>query len=328
MAEVVLASHRQAPGVFHRISAPYQNNISRRFRKVNTNIPLGGNYLMMTPLPTTTEREAHMRPSITTALTGVATVAVMLTASPAALAVEEGCQGFGPQTPRDIDQLAGTNPRSFSLAPPSSELNLCNIHFHQNAEHKAAAFSIATKGDKDGVGGGFQCGLTTSLSDAELKPVKEEVCGGIEPGDTIEVHWVFSSCAVAPGPGLGSCLASNCANPDLRVETQVFTVVNDNDAIDFEDLDYAGSAQDGLHQPKAIPSNTGAPVQFAGSTTGPSFSESTCSPLQVSWSVRPQCAKVDINSLARWCEDNAFDENKAHGVRELVTNPALLSKIH
>ena len=81
------------------------------------------------------------------------------------------------------------------------------------------------------------------------------------------------------------------------------------------------------HQAKNIPNNTGKPVVFAGSTTGPKYTEQSCSPLQVTWSVRPQCAKLDINSLSQWCESNPFDEHKAHGIRELVTNPALLSEI-
>ena len=45
-------------------------------------------------------------------------------------------KGFGPQSPRDIDAVAGSNPRSFNDAPASKEMNLCNIHFHKNAEHK------------------------------------------------------------------------------------------------------------------------------------------------------------------------------------------------
>jgi len=36
---------------------------------------------------------------------------------------------------------------------------------------------------------------------------------------------------------------------------------------------------------------------------------------------------VDINSLSEWCKDNVFEENYAHGVRKLVTNPKLLSEI-
>ena len=236
----------------------------------------------------------------------------------------EICQGYGPQTPRDIDSLGGTNKVKFQLAGSSSELNLCNIHFHKNAEHKAKEFSIFAGKGKDG---GYQCGISKSLTKAELKTPKEEICKGLQPGDTIEVHWVHSSCAVQPGPGLGSCLSEACANPDLRVETQVFTLVNDSSALDFNDLDYAGSQVNGYHQAKSIPSNTGAPVVFTGSTTGPSYTEQACSALQVTWSVRPQCAKLDINTIGKWCESNDFNEDHAHGVRELVTNKALLSPI-
>lgn len=241
--------------------------------------------------------------------------------------VAAGCQGFGPQTPRDIDSKAGTNPRDFSMAPSSKALNLCNIHYHVNAEHRAAAFSIPAGDGVDGIGGGFRCGISESLSAAERAAYDGNQCEMTKPGDTIEMHWVFTSCAVEPGAGLGSCLSDACANPDLRVETQVFTVVNDRDALDFADFAYAGNMVGGLHQPNALPSGTGTPVQFLGSTTGPSFSEETCSPLQVSWSVRPQCAKLDIASLSSWCADNVFEESKAHGVRTLVENPALLSAI-
>lgn len=244
----------------------------------------------------------------------------------------EACKGFGPQTPRDIDSLNGDNKRIFSLAPPSSEMNLCNIHFHENAEHKAKDFSIyAGDGDGHGYDSGYQCAISKELSDAELAPTKEAVCkgkhGDLQPGDTIEVHWVHTSCDVKPGAGLGSCLSDSCANPNLRVETQVFTLVNDSNALNFNDLDYDGNMVNGYHQPKAIPNNTGKSVEFLGSTTGPKYSEQSCSPLQVSWSVRPQCAKLDINSVAEWCKGNDFNEDHAHGVRKLVTNPALLSEI-
>lgn len=234
------------------------------------------------------------------------------------------CEGFGPQTPRDIDSVKGTNKRLFSLAPEYQSMNLCNIHFHQNAEHKAADFSIlAGEGDKRG----YQCNISKSLSQKELRPVSGDVCNGLAPGDTIEVHWVHSSCDVTPGKGLGSCLSDTCANPNLRVETQVFTLVNDDTAPSFNDYAYDGNTVNGYHQAKSIPNNTGKPVEFLGSTTGPSYSQQTCSPLQVSWSVRPTCAKLDINSVAKWCESNAFEEDHAHGVRKLVVDPRLLSEI-
>lgn len=243
--------------------------------------------------------------------------------------VSEGpaCVGYGPQTPRDIDSKSGTNPRVFSLAPESRKMNLCNIHFHNNAEHKAKAFSIYAGEGKKGYGGGYECRISRQLTPAELRAPRGDVCNGLKPGDTIEVHWVHTSCDIEPGPGLGSCLSSSCANPDLRVETQVFTLVNDPAAMNFNDISYQGNQVNGLHQPKALPSGTGKPVEFMGSTTGPKYTEQQCSPLQVTWSVRPDCAKLDINSLATWCEGNVFNEDHAHGVRKLVTNPALLSEI-
>jgi len=237
------------------------------------------------------------------------------------------CKGFGPQTPRDIDSLSGNNDRIFSIAPSSKDMNLCNIHFHKNAEHKAKAFSIYAGNDS-----GYKCNISEDLSATELKQTKEKICkgknGALVPGDTIEVHWVFSSCDITPGEGLGSCVSKTCANPNLRVETQVFTLVNDSSALNWNDLVYDGNKVDGLHQPKGIPSNTGKPVEFTGSTTGPSYSESKCSSYQVSWSVRPKCAKLDINTIGDWCANgNVFKEDHAHGVRELVTHPDLLSDI-
>ena len=247
-------------------------------------------------------------------------------AGPASAA--ELCEGFGPQTPRDISNRAGSNPQSFPFAPPSTELNLCNIHTHTNAEHKGPGFSIFAG---DGQHGGYKCNESNYLNAAELEDPThgQGAFHGALPGDTIEVHWVHTSCQVTPGVGLGACLSDSCANPTLRVETQVFLVVNDVSALDFNDLAYGGHMVDGLHQPRSIPSTTGEPVVFLGSTTGPSFSQFTCSPLQVTWSVRPNCAKVDFSSLNAWVENgNVFEEDHSHGVRQLVKATELLSPIN
>lgn len=236
------------------------------------------------------------------------------------------CQGYGPQTPRDISSSLGTNARTFSLASESSDLNLCNIHFHTNAEHKGPGFSVFAG---EGKHGGYQCNGTPDLSQSELEDPSEGhgACHGVKPGDTVEVHWVHTSCDIKPGKGLGSCLSDKCANPELRVETQVFLVVNDSSALDFAKFAYDGHRANGLHQPRALPIGTGDPVVFQGSTTGPKYSEKKCSPLQVTWSVRPSCAKIDIASLHKWCEGNVFKEDHAHGIRQLVTAPELLSQI-
>lgn len=240
---------------------------------------------------------------------------------------QELCEGYGPQTPRDISSAIGTNARTFTLAPASSDMNLCNIHTHTNAEHKGPGFSLFAGA---GTFGGYQCNETADLTEAELTDPANGAGAFKEakPGDTIEVHWVHTSCDIEPGPGLGSCLSDACANPQLRVEAQVFLVVNDPEALDFTTFGYDGNVVDGLHQAKAIPSDTGAPVVFGGSTTGPSYTQAACSPLQVTWSVRPQCARVDISSLHKWADaGNVFEETKSHGVRQLVTAPELLSEI-
>jgi len=243
-------------------------------------------------------------------------------------AVAEVCTGFGPQSPRDIASPTGENPLIFGAAPAPAEMHLCNIHLHENAEHRAPDYSILkTTSRDDGIGAGFQCGMANNLTKAELKAPKANHCSDLKPGDTVEVHWVFTSCDATPGAGLGACLTESCANPTLRVEAQVYTLVNDPNALDFMDVAYQGHEVNGKPQPKALPIGTGAPVQYLGSTTGPSYDEATCSPLQVHWSVRPQCAKLDINSLSTWCKDNDFEESAPHGVRELVVNPALLSEI-
>jgi len=245
-----------------------------------------------------------------------------------ALATNTDGKGFGPQSPRDIEALAGTNQRVFEEAPDHTQMNLCNIHFHKNAEHKGGEFtSYAGNGDGKGFLTGFK--YSGDLSKKELKPVRQEICpsekGALYPGDTIELHYVHSSALINPGPTLGACLSEATMNPQLRVEAQVYVLVNDKNAADFNEL-AAHGMKDGYHQALNIPSDTGAPILYAGSTTGPSYNEKG-SPLQVTWSVRPKVKKVDIRTVGKWCEGNTFDEDHGHGVRNLVMNPGLLSPI-
>jgi len=245
-----------------------------------------------------------------------------------ALAKSTKGAGFGPQSPRDIDAKAGNNNRIFNEAPASTSMNLCNIHFHKNAEHKGGEFTTyAGNGDGHGYLSGYK--YSGQLSEAELAPAKHEICpsahGALSAGDTIEVHYVHSTADINPGATLGSCLSESIGNPQLRVETQVYVLVNDKHALDFGKLT-AHKKVNGLHQPTGIPSNTGTPVQYEGSTTGPGYNEKG-SPYQVSWSVRPQVAKVNIDSVGKWCKGNTFKEDHAHGVRNLVQNKDLLSTI-
>ena len=244
------------------------------------------------------------------------------------LATSTDGKGFGPQAPRDIDSGSGSNNISFNEAPPYTQMNLCNIHFHKNAEHKGGEFTkYAGNGDGHGYLSGYQ--YSGHLASEELAPVDHEVCpsehGSLYPGDTIEVHYVYSTAQINPGPTLGSCFNDSIKNPQLRVEAQVYVLVNSKEAGDFAKLTMHAQ-ENGLHQALNIPTNTGEPIQYAGSTTGPGYNEKG-SPFQVSWGVRPKVTKVNIDSVGEWCKGNVFNEDHAHGVRNLVTNLNLLSEI-
>lgn len=237
-------------------------------------------------------------------------------------------QGFGPQSPRDLTALDGANPIDFADAPDFRIMNLCNIHFHEGAEHRGGEFmTYIGNGDGRGYGSGFKYDGT--LSEAELAPVDYAVGstahGTLEPGDTIEIHYVHSTADVTPGPTLKACLNESVANPQLRVEGFVYVLVNDDRAADLTMLNLVSQAT-GKWQAPNMPTDAGDAIAYDGSTTGPSYNEKG-SPFQVSWNVHTKVTKVSIASVAKWLADNAFDEDHAHGVRNLVDDPALLSKI-
>jgi hypothetical protein len=246
----------------------------------------------------------------------------------AALAASSVGAGFGPQAPRDLRNSEGSNKRIFGMAPAASQMNLCNIHFHKGAEHAGGEFTKFL-GNGDGAGHGTGYAYDGDLTQAELTPIAAPIGTGehgkLQSGDTIEVHFVHTSADVVPGPTLGACLSDSNGNPQLRVETQVMVLVNDASAQNFKSLAQL-SEVDGYWQAPNVPSDTGTPILYTGSTTGPSYNE-VASPFEVTWSVRPEVIKVDINSVAAWYEDNVFEEDHAHAVRNLVVNPALLSRI-
>ncbi|WP_348696922.1 delta-class carbonic anhydrase [Duganella fentianensis] len=239
----------------------------------------------------------------------------------AALSRNTEGKGYGPQAPRDLNAKGGSNLRVFTAAPPASKMNLCNIHFHKNAEHKGGEFTVPADS-------GFK--YAGKLTPAEAAPLSAEVCpsehGGLQAGDTIELHYVHSTAQVTPGPTLNSCLSEADSNPQLRVEAQVMVLVNDAKAADFAQLTKLGEVG-GYQQALHIPKHMGKPIQYAGSTTGPSYNEKG-SPLQVSWSVRPKVLKVNAESVGAWCKANVFKEDHGHGVRNLVIDAKLLAPMN
>ena len=120
------------------------------------------------------------------------TLALALLLAPAS--AQQLCEGYGPQTPRDIASPAGANTHTIRFAPEPGQMNLCNLHAHVNAEHKGPGFSVS---GGPGDHGGWKCNETASLSAAELAaPAGEAAFKGAKPGDSLEVHWVYSTCDV------------------------------------------------------------------------------------------------------------------------------------
>ncbi|MDQ7084346.1 MAG: delta-class carbonic anhydrase [Sulfurovum sp.] len=237
-------------------------------------------------------------------------------------------QDVGAQSPRNIDVLRGSNLKATVTAPASTEMYLCDIHFHKNAEHKGGEFTTyAGNGNAEGYGTGYK--YSGTLTEEEKMPsVIEDKANTLSSGDTIEVHYVYSGNAYASlGNGLGTCFGDvvKGTQPLLRVETQVYVLVSDETALDFKDLTKV-SMVNGRYQAENIPSDTGTPIEYEGSTTGPGYN-TTVSPYQVTWRVRPNIAKVNITTVGEWLNDNNFEEHYAHAVRNLVLNTDLLSDI-
>lgn len=110
----------------------------------------------------------------------------------AALETNTNGKGYGPQSPRDIDLLSGENSILFDTAPLVENMDLCNIHFHESAEHKGGEFTeYAGNGDGHGYDSGYK--YSGELTAAELTATAEDICpsdhGSLEPGATIEVHY-------------------------------------------------------------------------------------------------------------------------------------------
>ncbi len=246
----------------------------------------------------------------------------------AKLAAATDDAGFGPQSPRNLNDPLGMNRRIFGTAPAVTDMTLCDIHFHENAEHQGGQFTTyAGNGDGHGFGTGYK--YDGSLTGSELQPfagrLGESGHGDLVPGDTIEIHFVYSTAKATLGNGLGTCFNETISNPQLRVESVVGVLVNDVNAASFLELTRI-EVIGGLNQLPNLPADLGTSVIYAGSTTGPGYNEEA-SPYQVTWSVRPNVLKIDINTVAVWLADNPFEETHAHGVRNLVTNPDLLSQI-
>ncbi|HUO86325.1 MAG TPA: delta-class carbonic anhydrase, partial [Thermoanaerobaculia bacterium] len=197
----------------------------------------------------------------------------------------------GPQAPRDIGRAGGTNPLPVpgdGSRPP----RLCNVHFHRPAEHAGIGACPAVRAEP----ASFACAAGGG------EPVR--------PGDEIEVHWVYTSCPATAERrgGLADCVCEGPAEMELMVFGQEYAMTTDGD----------GGAERELREP------SGDLARYAGSTTGPGWSDGSagdprpCSPARVEWAVARQCRALTLSALDAWCATNEWNEDHAHGVRQVI----------
>jgi hypothetical protein len=235
----------------------------------------------------------------------------------------------GPQSPRSILDGSGNQAANLAKAPPFEALNLCNVHFHRGAEHRGHGFldPADPAENRD-----FVCNEDPEIEATKerYRPTrgKEVECSELSPNDTIEIHWVFTSCPVnTERTSLNACL---CDGQQLRVESQVFLLSDKDTAVKMSELAEFGKNNTGSSPVPApvqsILKNRDS-VEYLGSTTGPHFTNEVCSPFLVTWNVRKNCEKLSVKELKNWCEDNEFKAEAAHGARGLVTDRTRLSII-
>jgi len=211
----------------------------------------------------------------------------------------------GPQSPRDLAVAGGTNRLPVpgdGTRPP----RLCNVHFHRPAEHAGIAEcpAVASEG-----GGGAAAGVCGS---GEHRPVRA--------GEEIEAHWVYTSCPEPPEPrpGLDNCVCGSQEGPDpmvLMVLGRAYLVSPDG----------TSGAADRLAEP------AGVLARYGGSTTGPSYSGGgpddprPCSPARVQWAMDRRCLALQVSALGEWCRTNPWNEDHAHGLRDVIEREDWLS---
>jgi hypothetical protein len=239
------------------------------------------------------------------------------------------CDFAGPQTPRDVSGPDGSNSykvEGLQRTTSTEGMRVCNVRFHRFAEHRSQGQYDVDKG-RDG----WACrSADASSGDLQAAPGED---GGLDEealvrdGDTVEVQWAHTTCpqelideaiaaALEKDPmastGLAPCA---CPGAEIVFEARVFRISKD-------------SGLDTLTNTPPPP--TGELARYFGSTTGTLY-DGKCSPIQSGWRVDRSCGELKLSALEGWLQDprgaKRFNESRPHGVRELVTDPKLLSRL-
>jgi hypothetical protein len=242
------------------------------------------------------------------------------------------CSDAGTQSPADVSE--GALASGASILPTNailrnvSLMTLANVHYHSPAEHRSQGeFSTPNASES-----GFACDdasdatgtarvVATNGDDVSDARYAFSFCQDVAVGDTIELHWVYSTGAARTGvsDGLSGAFATQ-NNPYVVVRAQVFKITN-NPSDDVADLLVSWNT--------TLVSDA---VRYVGSTTGDKYDNvDRCSPFLVIWHVDRECHRVSARSLDEMCrvmKDNGLsDDLKAHAARQLVPSSLTASAL-
>jgi len=230
------------------------------------------------------------------------------------------CAKANVQAPRDLSTGAtGTRiPKMATLTKAQQQaLPLSNVHYHLGAEHKSDMYSDEADSkafDAAAAGGGhrrlsanprpgYMCSKA-GLTSGELTPYTFAHCkGDVTVGKSYEVHYVHSSAGYTAADtaaadvdlmndGLGGAAnGRGQLNPMVVVQAQVYQIVNDPNSPAVADALHGWTVTDFSNS-----------VMYPGSTTGPSHSNSVCSPYAITWHVDKACNKIAAASFDNLCK--------------------------
>ncbi|CAE7668622.1 unnamed protein product, partial [Symbiodinium microadriaticum] len=217
------------------------------------------------------------------------------------------CEDAEPQAPRDVSP-GYVGERITRYEPYGSDqidrFIQVNIHWHLGAEHRMEDAYDRRPPE-----------WASYVTVPDENNESQQVVPGIDDAKLDESSFNFTYCKAAQvGPksdglqedgdegqlgitaGLGGAF-TRTNNADVIVRAQVCLIVNDpslNDYVDAKNRTFLEQWQ----QPPA-----GSAVRYVGSTTGTSYDDEVCSPVEVNWHVDQRCCTLSAQAMDNLCKD-------------------------
>lgn len=255
---------------------------------------------------------------------------------PDAACVVDAMTNVGPQAGANVTKgyQGSMNVDYLPITTPYWQNGMCpvNVHWHLGAEHLSVGeYDENGKGPKeyerlDGdIRMGFRCNKYDETDPKFTKPFDWKHCKNMQVGETYEVHWPHSAAGACGTPNqyqtpfydgvfcIDGVLTDTAAQ--VGVQSQVFTVVNDEDY--FWPNMLSGMIVDG---------EMGTDLaKYTGSTTGDKRNNQICSQYSpITWQVDRKCHLISASSFDKLCYDMKLQRDDMsgdlypHGSRTLV----------